>query len=898
MRLRRIEAVRFGRLADASLGDLGDHLTVVEGPNEAGKSTFTALVRHVLYGFPTARERDRQYLSAAGKRQGRLVFEENGSRWVVERSEGPHGGPVEVRSLDGVARGALLDEICAGVSPLAFKVVFGFGLDEMAQIENLRGSDDDIIARLYAASAGLTVSPHDVRTVLEKDAEELFTPRGKTKRANTLLAQMRDTRVELRVLEEEAASFVADRAHLTELDRSVADARALRDDRRAAHTEVARATERLAERVARIDALEQELVGLRAELKTVTDSGGKAKPDERVLAVMAELEALVDEASAHTQGRSDLRDAETALAQAQRRFDDAVARTGRGAEELLTIDAGPEAQRVVDAARDELQRLELEVGSRSRDVERAELAAAEASKLADAGCRNAGADGMPDPRETLAERFAALEALEGGRPAPGLARTLDAPALVLLLSGVVAIAAGLSLSEYVAVMIGVVLVLAGAFFVLRRRRMAGRVEDAPDAALQTLGMTVAPTGMELARMRRLLDACRTALTSEDDARRSVAEAVREVELAQSTLSARQTIWDRWLEASGLRPGMAPSEVSQTLGLVREAAALRTAVDDARESVERLRTRLDGYAQRLTGVLSRFTEVTPEPGEDDIPLLVSKARQVFSETRQRLTGREETERLSAELQTRVSVAEQKVVHAREEATAILGKWGIADGESLEAMAERQRLALEEAEREHDALADERSRLDERLAKRTREARGGELRLDLAGLSERMRDTAEEYAVLRAAARLIGVTQERYERERQPEVVRSAQDAFRLITNDRYVGLTVPIAGGAVEVFDERAEGKTSDVLSRGTAEQMYLALRLGLIGQLNDVGRGLPVLMDDVLVNFDPERRRGSAEAIARLADDRQVVLFTCHPETAELLSAVRPDTTHITLDRC
>ncbi|MDZ4655367.1 MAG: hypothetical protein U1F44_05795, partial [Coriobacteriia bacterium] len=680
------------------------------------------------------------------------------------------------------------------------------------------------------------------------------------------------------------------------LDESLAEARVRRDERRVASTEAARATERLGERLGRIDSLEQELVGLRGELKAAAAAREKAAPDERVVAVTAELEALVDEASAHAQGRTDLRDAETGLAQAVRRFKDAVARTGCSAEEVLVIDAGADAQRAVDTARDELQRLELEVESRRRDVERAEMAGAEASRLAEAACRNAGIEPSDELRESVAERYAALEALEGGRPAAGRPGGVDAPALVLLLSGVVAVTAGLSLREYVAVIIGCVLMAAGGFFVLRRRLTAGRVEDAPVTALKTLGLTVAPTGMELARVRRLLDACRIALTAEDDARRSVAEGTREAELARSTLEARKTIWDRLLESNGLRPGVPPADVSQVLGLVREALTLRVAADDANESVERLRSRLDSYAQRLAGVLALFTDVAAEPREDDVPLLVGKARQVLAETRQKCAAREEAERLLAEFEARVSVAEQKVVHAREEATAILGKWGIADGESLEAIAERQRLELAEAERTHDVFADERSRLDERLAERTREVRGGELRLELAGLAERLQESAEEYAVLRAAARLVGATQERYERERQPDVVRRAQEAFRRITGDRYVGLTVPIAGGSVEVFDAHSEAKTSEELSRGTAEQMYLALRLGLIGQLDDVGRGLPVLMDDVLVNFDPERRRGAAEAIAELAEHRQVVLFTCHPETAELFASVRPDVTRLALD--
>jgi len=40
-------------------------------------------------------------------------------------------------------------------------------------------------------------------------------------------------------------------------------------------------------------------------------------------------------------------------------------------------------------------------------------------------------------------------------------------------------------------------------------------------------------------------------------------------------------------------------------------------------------------------------------------------------------------------------------------------------------------------------------------------------------------------------------------------------------------------------------------------------------------------MDDVLVNFDNERRLAAAGVISEFAARRQVVFFTCHPETAE-----------------
>jgi uncharacterized protein YhaN len=57
-------------------------------------------------------------------------------------------------------------------------------------------------------------------------------------------------------------------------------------------------------------------------------------------------------------------------------------------------------------------------------------------------------------------------------------------------------------------------------------------------------------------------------------------------------------------------------------------------------------------------------------------------------------------------------------------------------------------------------------------------------------------------------------------------------------------------------------------------------------------------MDDVLVNFDPERKQGAAEAVAELASSRQVVFFTCHPETIRLFETAAPGHTRLDLGRC
>ncbi len=63
-----------------------------------------------------------------------------------------------------------------------------------------------------------------------------------------------------------------------------------------------------------------------------------------------------------------------------------------------------------------------------------------------------------------------------------------------------------------------------------------------------------------------------------------------------------------------------------------------------------------------------------------------------------------------------------------------------------------------------------------------------------------------------------------------------------------------AQGELEVIDAVKTVRPPHFLSLGTRQQLYLSLRIALLLSAANVGRGLPVLCDDILVNFDDERR--------------------------------------------
>ena len=91
--------------------------------------------------------------------------------------------------------------------------------------------------------------------------------------------------------------------------------------------------------------------------------------------------------------------------------------------------------------------------------------------------------------------------------------------------------------------------------------------------------------------------------------------------------------------------------------------------------------------------------------------------------------------------------------------------------------------------------------------------------------------------------------------------------------------------------ERADGArlSPQLLSRGTTEQLYLSMRLALVREYANHVDPLPVVFDDIFVNFDPGRSRTSFKAIRDLSTTHQVLLFTCHPHLIGQVEEIVPE---------
>lgn len=97
----------------------------------------------------------------------------------------------------------------------------------------------------------------------------------------------------------------------------------------------------------------------------------------------------------------------------------------------------------------------------------------------------------------------------------------------------------------------------------------------------------------------------------------------------------------------------------------------------------------------------------------------------------------------------------------------------------------------------------------------------------------------------------------------------------VTGGRYAEATVNPDNLAVQVRDDTSTFREVRHLSHGTAEQVYLLLRLALAQHLTTAaGEVCPLILDDVTVHCDSQRKVAVLDTLLAVSAERQIVLFS------------------------
>ncbi len=142
-------------------------------------------------------------------------------------------------------------------------------------------------------------------------------------------------------------------------------------------------------------------------------------------------------------------------------------------------------------------------------------------------------------------------------------------------------------------------------------------------------------------------------------------------------------------------------------------------------------------------------------------------------------------------------------------------------------------------------------------------------------KQLQTMGKQWAVYAVAKEIIQKTKQVYEKERQPAVIQRAEFLFQKLTNGAYVRLFAPL--GEMKFIVERQDGERFEPvdLSQGTCELLYLSIRFSL-ATLYQREEAFPLIIDEAFVNFDASRRKRVMNVLKELAEDHQVIYFTCH----------------------
>lgn len=890
----------FGMFRDFAVRELGDGLTVFYGPNEAGKSTLLDFIRYTLFGYPRKTKTANLHEPlCGGQHGGRIEVAGVGDKTVTIEC---FAGQSPSLGIFGDER--MLHRVLHGMTRDTFEGYFAFDLDELRK-ERFEVPAELELTLLDAAQVGRMRSPASVHRDLADRRDSIYKKRGQKQPLIVALDKLGDLRREIKQCRERPREYEEKRRALEDIEKKTSQARAREAELRQSLEQLRevsavrrlfldwREAKKLFEQaevvedfplggVARLEKLDEELSRL---LRDIEDKRTKiadlkrqqlVRPtDRRWLEQDAAIERLVRQRSAFEKRAEDLGKTQEELEAARRRAGECLARLGAGwnVEKVRAIATDLLAEDRLRVPLDRIRRIEQDLANERKEAE------AEQRRLEGIESR------LADQKKSAVGSGPLIGMTVGG--------------MIALVATVVSLIQGQVVLAIVAFMVALCLGARLIWLWATAKEAAGRIEqqlaetrrtiearqrqikgleadlDRERAglwsALESVGLPPelsADTALEaFAQVRELQqalgesDRLAAAIKSERKAFHDFAEEIFTVAI---TLGAE--IGGDWSSALG--------EIERRLQEERRAAEEGRQIANEIAAVEREIALLDQQREQGQKERSELLAAGGAPGDPELFRRRCEKATTYKEARDRF------QQADAILIARCPTDEP--------AKRFLERLEQTNWTDVESRIAHLNSELNEVQNEHRLCLENRGRLDQEIKSIEQEERLFDLRQQEEATLARLAELARQWNVLAVADALMRRIQEIYDRERQPANIRRASELFRRFTRGRFERVKAVEEGDRKIILAVRPnlEELRPEALSRGTREQLYLALRLALVEELKEGGRVLPLIFDDILVNFDDERARATAETLAEIARDRQAWFFTAHEPTRALLHEV------------
>ena len=420
-----------------------------------------------------------------------------------------------------------------------------------------------------------------------------------------------------------------------------------------------------------------------------------------------------------------------------------------------------------------------------------------------------------------------------------------------------------------------------------------------------------------------------------DATREADAAEHEATLAVRQLKDARLTWKASLRAVGLPDSLTPTQIGAMRGRVSGVTQLRTRINDARREQQDREQELETIRERIQQLLIVGQVIdAPDTLAGQLSRLVTELGRHSRSGRERDQLRERWDELGEKQKRVAGAAQQLYRHRRQllEGHGISSPAELRDTVSRAGKAEKLRgerdhwlnkiseMAGEEfalpklqkmLDRRSNALLEQLSRIDEeretlgadlndlqqragqlkqKLDGHMSDRRGEQKELEIRVLDEKIRRASERWHHAATVSAVLDSVKQNYETRRQPVALAEASRHLDRLTEGRYTRIWTPMGQSALCIDDAHGTALPVEKLSRGTRELVFLALRLALVSSYNRRGANMPIVLDDVFVNFDDTRARAAAAVLYDLAKSgQQMLIFTCHERIRDIFGDMGAD---------
>ena len=884
MQIREIHIDGFGIFANKRITGLSPGINIIYGKNEFGKTTLLEFIRRVLFGFPTKKDKSNLYHPVQGGSLGGSlkVILKNNEDLVISRSPGAHGGMVRVSTPNEVLQGqSVLNDLLGNASKDIFKNIYAFTIDELHDFNTLNG--DDVKNRIYGAGLGLgSVSLKEIEKEIEAHCTQIFRPRGSSQMGD-LLEKIKVHEQEILLIQNNLPLFdelQEKHSRLSNdkvtLQNSLED---LESGKRTLETQV-----RLYEDAVQFLEAQNKLETLE-DLSLFPENGLKTfetlKQEKKSLllrieeeqsalytlknnrdALKVNHELLLHEESIHRlqQSTQSVSSALQDLDKVQIELEDMDMHI---TEEIKSIDRDWDEETVLSFDLTESEKGQIDSFYESFESLRKD--------------QDLYKDRLESHRRIKAEK------MSEGWNIPDWLKFFHYSAIATGLLGVVL---GGYLMNIPLMVIAMLLIVGGVFLFKKTTKD------------------------------------KNSFNKEDLAEKNLA---RQYEQKKKESDDTFEEWRQWLRDRKLDPSIAPittKNIAKTARQVKTMIAQRTRLNErilhmkttcqeAQECIRALAPLVNNISNDLLANIeivckayeeskanrdkSNLLESQHQNQADKLAHLEDQLDKISANLTQfiRSSGAEDPLdflRKQSIQETQKSLKE-KMAQKRELIQSNVGLGSHFDNFieaiqniPLEEIKQKLSRLLAKIEELHDDreqllqdLGETRNEIDKLSTNNDLLAKQTELEI----LKQRLRTLAQEWAAHRGALVLLDMAKQKYEKTRQPGVIRSAENLFSQITGGSYPRIIKPFDQSELLIENDRHQRKGILEMSRGTREQLYLAMRFGLIDEYETRSEPLPAVMDDIFVNFDDERDERIINILDQFSKQRQVIVLTCHQRSLE-----------------